>query len=134
MGLVVRWIGGQSSEYDPLLNKGADLLVNTPPRWNEAEGRIDFYYWHLGTRALQAMGGRNWERWRVMLLPALVDHQRFNAASDEFGSWDPFDPWCGHGGRIYATAINALTLETVAGWSSLTSVIPVAGPTIKDRR
>ena len=27
------------------------------------------------------------------------------------GSWDPIGEWCVAGGRVYATAINALTLE-----------------------
>ena len=27
------------------------------------------------------------------------------------GSWEPIDRWGGEGGRVYATAINALTLE-----------------------
>jgi hypothetical protein len=30
---------------------------------------------------------------------------------DEHGSWDPVDPWGSAGGRVYSTAINALTLE-----------------------
>ena len=30
---------------------------------------------------------------------------------DEHGSWDTLDPWSEHGGRVYTTAINALTLE-----------------------
>jgi len=28
-----------------------------------------------------------------------------------YGSWDPIDAWGTAGGRVYATAINALTLE-----------------------
>jgi hypothetical protein len=30
---------------------------------------------------------------------------------DEHGSWDPVDPWGSAGGRVYSTAINALTLQ-----------------------
>ena len=54
--------------------------------------------------------GRYWDRWQRQLLPAIVHHQRTDG--DEVGSWDPqVDPWGDVGGRVYATAINTLSLE-----------------------
>ena len=35
--------------------------------------------------------------------------QRMGGCED--GSWNPVGEWCLAGGRVYATAINALTLE-----------------------
>jgi hypothetical protein len=40
---------------------------------------------------------------------ALLPNQRKGACED--GSWDPVGEWCRGGGRVYATAINVLTLE-----------------------
>ena len=44
-------------------------------------------------------------------MPALVSHQDVDDHKDTRGSWEPVGRWCGVGGRVYATALNALTLE-----------------------
>ena len=55
-------------------------------------------------------GGNEWDRWQRHLLASVADHQREDG--DERGSWDPqVDPWGRDGGRVYATAMNTLTLE-----------------------
>jgi hypothetical protein len=41
---------------------------------------------------------------------AVVSLQRQDPGSLQ-GSWDPDPVWGGHGGRVYATAMAALTLE-----------------------
>ena len=46
------------------------------------------------------------------LRKALLPHQRAKDAGCAAGSWEPVDRWGGEGGRVYATAINAMTLET----------------------
>ena len=51
-----------------------------------------------------------WKTWNRAMVDALVDHQ--NTDGDKEGSWEPVGRWCCKGGRVYATAINALTLET----------------------
>lgn len=43
---------------------------------------------------------------------ALVKSQQSSDAGDKGGSWEPTDRWSGYGGRVYATAMGALTLET----------------------
>lgn len=52
-----------------------------------------------------------WKTWRDLGLAAIEPHQHEGQALDSRGSWDPVDPWGAHGGRVYATAINCLTLE-----------------------
>jgi hypothetical protein len=49
--------------------------------------------------------------WNESMKAALIAHQRLEKDRDEFGSWDPIDPWSGEGGRVYATALNCLTME-----------------------
>jgi hypothetical protein len=62
------------------------------------------------------MGGEAWTTWNARLKPALVDHQckggpTDGSAVDKDGSWDP-ESWIDkHGGRVFTTAMGALTLE-----------------------
>src|SRR5690606_4539385 len=92
------------------------------PQWKHE--KIDFYYWYYASLALYQVGGSQWEQRSKAMVRALVDHQRGNHPKDreagltnaevldEYGSWDPVGAWGGAGGRVYATAINCLTLET----------------------
>ena len=42
---------------------------------------------------------------------AILGSQRLAEGDDRHGSWDPVDPWSREGGRVYSTAINALSSE-----------------------
>lgn len=98
---------------DPRVDNGLQLVQKDLPRWNENE--IDFAYWHLGTLALfqhDGPSGEAWRRWNEKVKEALVKNQNVLSAGCENGSWDPVGRWCCEGGRVYATAINAMTLET----------------------
>jgi len=95
--------------HDPrILHCGQRLSWNLPV-WNRSGTSVDFYYWYAGMLALAKVGGELRDRWsgRVQLL--LAHRQRTDACAE--GSWDPVDKWGCEGGRIYATAINALTLS-----------------------
>jgi hypothetical protein len=95
---------------EEMLEKGAALLAEKPPRWDMEEGTIDYYYWYYGSYAMFQMGGRQWERWKNRMVDAVVEHQRTEGC--ERGSWDPrVDPWGDLGGRIYSTALCTLCLE-----------------------
>lgn len=92
------------------------------PQWKHE--KIDFYYWYYASLALYQVGGSQWDQWSKAMVKTLLDHQRGNHHKDrdagltdaklldEYGSWDPVGAWGGAGGRVYATAINCLTLET----------------------
>lgn len=82
----------------------AALLIRDLPSWKEMT--IDFYYWHAATIALHDFHGKLPAEWDQALKDAILPHQRKD------GSWDPVDAWSEDGGRAYATALNALTLET----------------------
>ncbi len=111
VGMVARIFAGRTLERDPMISKGADLLVNQLPSWDPAGGAIDFYYWYYGTLAMFQVGGARWEKWNQALKTALLDRQRLDQREDEYGSWDPLDPWALEGGRIYSTALNCLSME-----------------------
>jgi len=109
VGMLVRIFDGHAAGADPSIGKGADLLVAQLPKWDPQF--IDFYYWYYGTLAMFQVGGPRWEKWNAAMKTAIVDHQRLDRAEDEFGSWDPVDPWSQEGGRVYATALNCLCTE-----------------------
>jgi hypothetical protein len=109
VGMLVRIFDGRTAGADPSIGRGADLLVATLPKWDAPS--IDFYYWYYGTLAMFQVGGPRWEKWNAAMKTAIVDHQRLDKAQDEFGSWDPVDPWSAEGGRVYSTALNCLCTE-----------------------
>ncbi len=103
------FMGGQKTMTGDSKQKGgATLLRNMPPRW-DPEATNDFYYWYFGTLAMFQMGGDYWRVWNSALKDALVKTQR--RGGDENGSWDPCDAWGVAGGRVYSTAMNAVSLE-----------------------
>ena len=55
------------------------------------------------------INGLTWKRWNESMQEALCDNQRVSGCED--GSWDPIGEWGRAGGRVYATAIGAMTLE-----------------------
>ena len=110
VGVLIRIFSGHTMESDPLISKGADLMAERLPVWADG-GDIDFYYWYYGTLAMHQVGGPRWDKWNAAIKTAILDHQRNNEDEDEYGSWDPVDPWASAGGRIYATTLNCLSME-----------------------
>ncbi|MBI4586847.1 MAG: terpene cyclase/mutase family protein [Planctomycetes bacterium] len=112
VGVLCRLFAGQSRS-DPIVKRGVDILLKEPPRWVEPGGRglskINFYYWYYGSYALFQFGGKPWKDWNEGMQSALISTQR--RGGDEDGSWDPIDEWGKAGGRVYATALGAMTLE-----------------------
>lgn len=81
------------------------------PAWNASGSSVDYTAWFSGTRALALYGDAAlWEAWSASARRALVPRQRKYADGCGCGSWDPVDRWGAEGGRVYATAMNALTL------------------------
>ena len=59
-------------------------------------------------------GGKPWQVWNQKMQRALVDTQRAEYKDDSpevDGSWDPIGEWGISGGRVYSTALGAMTLE-----------------------
>jgi hypothetical protein len=82
------------------------------PVWNGSGSSVDFSAWFAGTRALAAYGDAELRTaWNSAARRVLLSHQRKYADGCGCGSWDPVDRWGIEGGRVYATALNALTLE-----------------------
>jgi hypothetical protein len=89
------------------------LLVSDLPEWKPS--KIDFYYWYYASMALYQYDGPDggmWRKWNEPMKNALVPSQHTAKDGCRNGSWDSDrDRWGAEGGRVYAVAINALTLE-----------------------
>jgi len=98
------------------------LVLNTPqwdakygPRRHPKSSAQNMYGWYYGSMALFQVGGGYWRKWNAAMKKCLVEHQRRGGCAD--GSWDPVFLWGNGysprnmGGRVYSTAICALTLE-----------------------
>lgn len=74
----------------------------------------DYLYLWLATAAkyrLDGPWGPLWKSWSEPLRHVLVKSQKSSTDGCEDGSWAPRDAWSRAGSRVYATAVNALTLE-----------------------
>ena len=104
---------------DAMLQRQAEMLTRELPRWEPNSTERDPqepYYWYYGTLAMFQTGGRYWQLWNEALKPTLINNQRRGgpldgSANDVDGSWDATMGWGRTGGRVYHTAINALSLE-----------------------
>ena len=81
----------------------------------KAEGMaVDYCWWHFGSQAifeLMAPETDEWKTWNEAMKAAVLKTQV--AKGEHAGSWEPNDRWSTFvKSRVYATAINALTLET----------------------
>lgn len=111
VALVVRLTAGESPNASEPLRRGIALLLEHPPVWETDRGSIDLYYWYCATEAMALVGGEARSRWNAALSAALLGAQRRDTTPCLYaGSWDPVDPWGPDGGRVYATAIAALSL------------------------
>jgi len=116
IGVVIR-VGHDGDRNATPVRAGLALLAKDPPVWRGRD--IDFYYWHHAAEAMPY--DASWKTWRERLRGVLAGHQLPGGC--RAGSWDTVDRWSPEAGRVYATALNALTLVAVA-----TEVAPPAAP------
>lgn len=113
VGLLMRLYLGWRRD-NPMVQSGAEYLLKNPPQIGTVEDpKRDTYYWYYATQVMFHMGGDHWQRWNAALNPLLVGSQQRSGALA--GSWQPRTPvpdrWAPHGGRLYVTAMNLLSLE-----------------------
>ena len=103
--LVCRLFLGMPADH-PCVGEAVDLLARSPPETRSPNA----YAWYYATLASFHAGGPQWEAWNRQLQAAILPLQRRESSGLD-GSWDPDPVWGGHGGRVYATAMAAMTLE-----------------------
>jgi hypothetical protein len=109
VGMMCRIFIDKKKE-DPRLKGGAEHVTKSLPDWKHS----NFYAWYYISLALFQYDGPDgpyWKKWNERMKETLVTHQRKKSDGCMNGSWDAIGPWGGHGGRVYSTAINTLTLE-----------------------
>ncbi len=88
---------------------GVDQLLASLPAWQGNGHGVDFYYWYYATYAAFQVGGKTWKTWNTPMKKTLISSQRRGGCED--GSWDPIGTSAVRAGRVYSTAIGAMTLE-----------------------
>jgi len=90
-------------------------------------GHLSLYEWWYGTEATFQAGGEAWSGWFARLRGALVPHQA--TAGCARGSWDPLGTYERQtGGRVFATALAVLRLETPYRVRRLAASASAPGP------
>ena len=108
VAVICRIFCGQSRN-DPKVKRSVELVMKNLPTWDSKGLKVDMYYWYYATYAMFQYGGTKWGEWNKAMKKVLIETQKRRGCID--GSWDPVGKWGMVGGRVYATAINALTLE-----------------------
>ncbi len=103
--LFCRLLLGMPADH-PSAAESLGLLAASPP----TAANYNSYTWYYATLASFHAGGSQWDAWNARLQTALLPLQHRTGGPLD-GSWDPDRVWGGHGGRVYATALSALTLE-----------------------
>ena len=121
VSVLCRLFSGDSRRSSAI-KRGVDIMMKETPQWQEAgDGKlstVNMYYWYYASYAMfQFSGGTLWKRWNEDMQSALLPTQRKAVIPGTKepgcvdGSWDPIGEWGLAGGRVYATAIGAMTLE-----------------------
>ncbi|MBI5866457.1 MAG: terpene cyclase/mutase family protein [Planctomycetes bacterium] len=124
VGLMARQLLGWRPDQAMVRKQSALILGELPSVARMKQGDPtelhDYYYWYYGTLAAFRVGGDAWPRWNNALRDAVLPLQEREknargVKSHSFGSFPSFAQgwgrWGRSGGRVYATAINVLTLE-----------------------
>ncbi len=105
---------------DPFLKPAADQIVKDLPTVSKDGLSVDYYYWYYASLALNQVDGpdapkrtgKHWPAWNRAMVDALIGLQTQTDRSCERGGWMAPDRWSlDHGGPLYSTALNVLTLE-----------------------
>jgi len=110
IGVLLRLFRGWS-HTDPRALELAQFLVK------KGRSNGDVYYNYYATLLLFHLGGPAWDTWNPAIREHLVKTQ--NQSGHEAGSWFFEDQYAKEGGRVYMTAMCAMTLEVYYRFSPL---------------
>jgi hypothetical protein len=119
LAMCIRIFGARDAE-DPFLRPAAERIVQDLPATGADGLQVDYYYWYYASLALNQVdgpdaprrSGRFWPTWNRALVEALTKLQARETRDCTEGGWMAPDRWgLEHGGPLYATALNTLTLE-----------------------
>jgi hypothetical protein len=110
IGLLCRMYLGWKQDQ-PALVRGVHILGQLGPSIDRTSIRNNMYYNYYATQVLHHFGGYPWEQWNRVMREYLIQTQ--SKRGHETGSWffDGEDHGGPAGGRLYFTAMAAMTLE-----------------------
>ena len=111
--LFARELLGAPLRDEQIIESAGYLLAKLP----EA-GKPNYYYWYYGSLGLLQLSKSvpdAWRAWNSHMSEALLALQ--SPAGVMEGSWDTDGEWGDRGGRVYTTALAALTLEVYYRYS-----------------
>jgi hypothetical protein len=109
IGLLCRMYLGWDKNH-PGIAEGVNLMGS---KWGpEIGGGTNMYYNYYATQVMFHYGGDSWKDWNKKMRDHLVNSQEKNEKDHAFGSWYfNGDHGSKAGGRLYITALSAMTLE-----------------------
>jgi len=107
IGLLSRMYLGWKKD-NPALQWGVAWLSRQGPSGPDGE-KANMYYNYYATQVMLHWEGPEWRKWNEKMREFLVQTQA--AKGHETGSWYFGGPWSDRGGRLYDTALAAMTLE-----------------------
>ncbi|HEV3137166.1 MAG TPA: prenyltransferase/squalene oxidase repeat-containing protein, partial [Pirellulales bacterium] len=110
IGLLCRMYLGWKQDQ-PALVRGVHILSQLGPSIDKTSIRNNMYYNYYATQVMHHFGGYPWEQWNRVMREYLIQTQ--SKRGHETGSWfyEGEDHGGPAGGRLYCTAMAAMTLE-----------------------
>jgi hypothetical protein len=110
IGLLCRMYLGWKQDQ-PALVRGVHILSQLGPSTDKSGIKNNMYYNYYATQVMHHFGGYSWEQWNRVMRDYLVHSQ--SKRGHETGSWffEGEDHGGPSGGRLYCTAMAAMTLE-----------------------
>ena len=113
LGLLMRLYLGWKPDHPAMVQGAEKLKENLPGLGATTNSLRDTYYWYYATQVMYHMGGDYRKAWNEKLRTLLYETQEKEGSLA--GSWNPRTPtpdrWGPHGGRIFVTTLNLLSLE-----------------------
>ena len=110
IGLLSRMYLGWKHDHLPLQH-GVQILAQLGPSTDRTGNKNNMYYNYYATQVMHHYGGYPWQRWNAVMREYLIKSQEDQG--HEAGSWylPGTDDGSRAGGRLYCTAMAAMTLE-----------------------
>jgi hypothetical protein len=90
---------------EEMQQEASDFLTRRLPSARQA----DFYGWYYGSLSLLQLQNEAWTKWNQRTRETLIRMQKRGGEDD--GCWEGNIQWADRGGRVFSTALGALTLE-----------------------
>lgn len=112
VGLLCRMYMGWGREHQGL-GKGIAMLRRLGPSvgYDDSPESVNMYYNYYATQVMKHWGGSEWDEWNRVMRDFLVESQETKGTKRGSWYWDAGNHSSDSGGRLYHTALAAMTLE-----------------------